>query len=83
MWAELAKQAGATQAEIAEATLVSRLMNMATVNGIADHRFAAGAAGRSGRRVTYTHMTLASPSSLRRRWTQRAGVLEGGQRWTG
>lgn len=35
MWSRLAKQAGATQAEIAEAILVSRLMKMATVNDTA------------------------------------------------
>ncbi len=35
MWTKLAKQAGATQAEIAEAILVSRLMKMATVNDTA------------------------------------------------
>ena len=35
MWSKLAKQAGATQAEIAEAILVSRLMKMATVNDTA------------------------------------------------
>jgi len=32
MWSKLARQAGATQAEIAEAILVARLMKMATVN---------------------------------------------------
>ena len=35
MWTKLAKQAGATQAEIVEAILVSRLMKMATVNDTA------------------------------------------------
>jgi len=35
MRSKLAKQAGATQAEIAEAILVSRLMKMATVNDTA------------------------------------------------
>jgi AhpD family alkylhydroperoxidase len=35
MWTKLAKQAGATDAEIAEALLVSRLMKMATVNDTA------------------------------------------------
>ena len=35
MWTKLAKQVGATQAEIAEAILVSRLMKMATVNDTA------------------------------------------------
>lgn len=35
MWTKLAKQAGATQEEIAEAILVSRLMKMATVNDTA------------------------------------------------
>jgi len=35
MWSKLARQAGATQAEIAEAVLVSRLMKMATVNDTA------------------------------------------------
>ena len=35
MWTKLARQAGATQAEIAEAILVSRLMKMATVNDTA------------------------------------------------
>jgi AhpD family alkylhydroperoxidase len=35
MWSKLAAQAGATQAEIAEAILVSRLMKMATVNDTA------------------------------------------------
>ena len=35
MWTKLARQAGATQAEIAEAILVSRLMKMATVNDAA------------------------------------------------
>ena len=35
MWSKLARQAGATQAEIAEAILVSRLMKMATVNDAA------------------------------------------------
>ena len=35
MWSKLARQAGATQAEIAEAVLVSRLMKMATVNDAA------------------------------------------------
>jgi len=35
MWSKLAKHAGATQAEIAEAILVSRLMKMATVNDTA------------------------------------------------
>ena len=35
MWTKLAKQAGAAQAEIAEAILVSRLMKMATVNDTA------------------------------------------------
>jgi len=35
MWSKLAKQAGATQAEIAEAILVARLMKMATVNDTA------------------------------------------------
>jgi len=32
VWSKLAKQAGAPQAEIAEAILVARLMKMATVN---------------------------------------------------
>ena len=36
MWTKMAKQAGATQAEIAEAILVSRLMTMATVNSAAE-----------------------------------------------
>jgi alkylhydroperoxidase/carboxymuconolactone decarboxylase family protein YurZ len=35
MWTKLAKQAGATQAGIVEAILVSRLMKMATVNDTA------------------------------------------------
>jgi AhpD family alkylhydroperoxidase len=35
MWTRLAKQAGVTEAEIAEALLVSRLMKMATVNDTA------------------------------------------------
>jgi AhpD family alkylhydroperoxidase len=35
MWTRLAKQAGVTEAEIAEAILVSRLMKMATVNDTA------------------------------------------------
>jgi AhpD family alkylhydroperoxidase len=35
MWTKLAKEAGATQAEIAEAVLVARLMKMATVNDTA------------------------------------------------
>lgn len=35
MWTKLARQAGATQAEIVEAILVSRLMKMATVNDTA------------------------------------------------
>ena len=35
MWTKLAKQAGATDAEITEAILVSRLMKMATVNDTA------------------------------------------------
>jgi|GEM_PF-399823 AhpD family alkylhydroperoxidase len=35
MWTKLAKQAGATRAEIGEAILVSRLMKMATVNDTA------------------------------------------------
>ena len=35
MWTKLAKEAGATQAEIAEAILVARLMKMATVNDAA------------------------------------------------
>jgi AhpD family alkylhydroperoxidase len=35
MWTKLAKQAGASDAEIAEAILVSRLMKMATVNDTA------------------------------------------------
>ncbi len=35
MWTKLAKQAGATDAEIAEAVLVSRLMKVATVNDTA------------------------------------------------
>jgi alkylhydroperoxidase/carboxymuconolactone decarboxylase family protein YurZ len=35
MWTKLAKQAGATDAEIVEAILVSRLMKMATVNDTA------------------------------------------------
>jgi AhpD family alkylhydroperoxidase len=35
MWTKLAKQAGATDAEIAEAILVSRLIKMATVNDTA------------------------------------------------
>jgi len=35
MWTRLARQAGATDQEIAEAILVSRLMKMATVNDTA------------------------------------------------
>ena len=35
MWTKLARQAGATDAEIAEAIFVSRLMKMATVNDTA------------------------------------------------
>jgi AhpD family alkylhydroperoxidase len=35
MWTKLARQAGATDAEIAEAIMVSRLMKMATVNDTA------------------------------------------------
>jgi len=35
MWTKMAKQAGATDAEIAEAILVARLMKMAAVNGTA------------------------------------------------
>jgi len=35
MWTKLARQAGATNAEIAETILVSRLMKMATVNDTA------------------------------------------------
>lgn len=35
MWTKLARQAGATDAEIVEAILVSRLMKMATVNDTA------------------------------------------------
>ncbi len=35
MWTKLAKQAGASRAEIGEAILVSRLMKMATVNDTA------------------------------------------------
>lgn len=35
MWSRLARQAGATDAEIVEAILVSRLMKMATVNDTA------------------------------------------------
>jgi alkylhydroperoxidase/carboxymuconolactone decarboxylase family protein YurZ len=35
MWTKLAKQAGATDAEITEAVLVARLMKMATVNDTA------------------------------------------------
>lgn len=35
MWTKLAEQAGATDAEIAEAILVARLMKMATVNDTA------------------------------------------------
>jgi AhpD family alkylhydroperoxidase len=35
MWTKLAKQAGVSDAEIAEAILVSRLMKMATVNDTA------------------------------------------------
>jgi AhpD family alkylhydroperoxidase len=35
MWTRLAKQAGVTEAEIAEAILVSRLMKSATVNDTA------------------------------------------------
>jgi len=35
MWTRLARQAGVTDAEIAEAVLVSRLMKMATVNDTA------------------------------------------------
>jgi AhpD family alkylhydroperoxidase len=35
MWTRQAKQAGVTEAEIAEALLVSRLMKMATVNDTA------------------------------------------------
>lgn len=34
-WTQMAKQAGATKGEIAEAILVSRLLKMATVNGTA------------------------------------------------
>lgn len=40
MWAKLARQAGATDAEIAEAVLVSRLMKMATANDTAAEAFA-------------------------------------------
>ena len=54
-WSKLAKQAGATQAEIAEAILVSRLMKMATVHDTAAEALAwlgaqweqAGLSGRS------------------------------------
>lgn len=35
MWTKLARQAGATDAEIAEAIMVSRLMKLATVNDTA------------------------------------------------
>jgi AhpD family alkylhydroperoxidase len=35
MWTKLAKEEGATEAEIVEAVLVSRLMKMATVNDTA------------------------------------------------
>ena len=40
MWTKLAKQAGATDQEIVEAILVSRLMKMATVNDTAAGAFA-------------------------------------------
>ena len=40
MWTKLAKQAGATDQEIAEAIFVSRLMKMATVNDTAAEAFA-------------------------------------------
>jgi len=40
MWTKLAKQAGATDQEIVEAILVSRLMKMATVNDTAAEAFA-------------------------------------------
>jgi len=40
MWTKLARQAGATDAEITEAILVSRLMKMATVNDTAAEAFA-------------------------------------------
>jgi AhpD family alkylhydroperoxidase len=40
MWTRLARQAGATDAEIVEAILVSRLMKMATVNDTAAEAFA-------------------------------------------
>jgi AhpD family alkylhydroperoxidase len=39
MWTKLAKQAGATDQEIIEAILVSRLMKMATVNDAAAEAF--------------------------------------------
>ena len=40
MWTKMAKQAGATEEEIVEAILVSRLMKMATVNDTAAEAFA-------------------------------------------
>ncbi len=40
MWTRLAKQAGVTEAEIAEAILVSRPMKSATVNDTAADAFA-------------------------------------------
>jgi alkylhydroperoxidase/carboxymuconolactone decarboxylase family protein YurZ len=40
MWTKLAKEEGASGAEIAEAILVSRLMKMATVNDTAAEAFA-------------------------------------------
>jgi len=40
MWTKLAKQAGATQAEIVESILVSRLMKSATVNDTASDALA-------------------------------------------
>jgi AhpD family alkylhydroperoxidase len=40
MWTKLAKEEGASEAEIAEAILVSRLMKMATVNDTAAEAFA-------------------------------------------
>lgn len=40
MWTRLAKQAGASDAEIAEAILVARLMKMATVNDAASEALA-------------------------------------------
>jgi len=40
MWTKLAREAGASEAEIAEAILVSRLMKAATVNDTAADAFA-------------------------------------------